>query len=143
MGLDAKHAYRFGFLKSEEWEGIRLTALAANGAKCFICGKIDWSNDAHHVRYPKRWKETQTKHLRILCRKHHELVHSIMKMYPRMEPSQVADMIRRERDDFWRIVDSIRKRGKYVPFEIRWERLFFWIATKKLKNRLTELGIVN
>lgn len=137
MGIEAKHAYRFGFLKSEEWEGIRLVALATNGAKCFICGKVDWSNDAHHVKYPKRWGKTLTKHLRIMCRKHHNLVHKMMKMYPDYSPILLADMIKTERDDFWRIISRIRKRKEYIPFEVWQNRFMFGLAVEHLKKRLT------
>lgn len=111
MGIDAKHSYRFVFLKSEEWQTIRTDALVANQAKCYICNKYDVSNDAHHIRYPSRWKDTKARDLIILCRKHHELVHRIMQMYPNESPKAIAKMIKQEFKLFWGSVHKIRKHG--------------------------------
>lgn len=78
MSIVAKHAYRFGYLKSEEWTTVRLEALANAQGKCRICGFQDHSNDAHHIYYPPKWKDTKSYDLVVLCRSCHELVHAIL-----------------------------------------------------------------
>lgn len=78
MSIAAKHAYRFNFLKSEKWQDIRIQALVARGTKCEVCGEDNFFNDAHHVKYPDKWADTDPeKDLRILCRPCHERIHSI------------------------------------------------------------------
>jgi len=74
-----KHAYRFVYLKSEEWKNVRVEALAREHAKCEICGVEDISNDAHHVYYPKSFWETTVDHLVILCRPCHNVAHALIK----------------------------------------------------------------
>lgn len=75
--VDSRHYYRFIFLRSEKWAGIRLVALARVGAKCKVCGKVDWSNDVHHVRYRKNlnfcWSD-----FRVLCRQCHKIAHLVL-----------------------------------------------------------------
>lgn len=75
MGVIAKHAYRNGFLKSEFWDNLRLEALVKFQACCYICHKENIKNDAHHVDYPKRWRDTRLNQLVIMCRECHELMH--------------------------------------------------------------------
>jgi len=79
MSIEAKHAYRFGFLKSEEWSGIRLIILAKNKAECAVCGLVNWSNDVHHLSYPKNWKDTTSSRAVVLCRACHNRIHDIFK----------------------------------------------------------------
>jgi len=78
MSIDGKHAYRFGYLKSEAWRGVRLEALSAAGAKCEICGVVDWHNDAHHTTYPENIWKTERSHLAVLCRRCNDAVHDVM-----------------------------------------------------------------
>lgn len=75
MSIEGKHFYRFTYLKSEEWRTARLIALAKAGGHCALCGKVDWSNDAHHKKYPEDIWDTTPNHLVILCRCCHEKVH--------------------------------------------------------------------
>ena len=82
MSIEAKHAYRFGYLKSEKWKALRLSCLSRDDAKCRACGKRDLSNDAHHIRYPKDWNDTTIWHLRTLCRPCHDKAHVLMKQHP-------------------------------------------------------------
>ena len=82
MGLESKHAYRFGFLKSEEWKLLRLGCLARDGAKCRLCKSRNLSNDAHHIRYPKNWFDTCLCDLVTLCRRCHDSVHAYMEANP-------------------------------------------------------------
>lgn len=78
MGVDAKHAYRFGFLKSEHWQWIRKSALARKEARCEVCHRQDWSNDIHHARYRGDIRKPWWSDLHVLCRICHEIVHFII-----------------------------------------------------------------
>lgn len=77
MSIESKHAYRFGFLKSEEWKDLRRFFLAHGNAECAVCGEVNWSNDIHHVKYPEKWVETKRSHIVILCRLCHDKIHSL------------------------------------------------------------------
>lgn len=98
MGIAAKHAYRFGFLKSEKWSNIRLEVLARKDAVCDICDVRDLSNDVHHVYYADRWEETPLEYLMVLCRRCHDEVHKKMET-PEAKMRMFA-RIRREIRDF-------------------------------------------
>jgi hypothetical protein len=78
MSIDGKHAYRFGFLKSEKWQAVRLEALSREKAKCQICNEESIFNDAHHVWYPENIYDTEEQHLVILCRPCHEFIHDFL-----------------------------------------------------------------
>ena len=75
MSIEAKHKYRFGFLKSEKWQNFRLEALVNSSGKCFVCGDEHFSNDVHHIIYPDVWDETAMRHVAILCRDCHDKIH--------------------------------------------------------------------
>lgn len=77
MGIEARHSYRFGYLKSEHWQCLRASKMAEVNAECFFCGKRDLSNDVHHVHYPKDIYSTPIGFLRVLCREHHERIHAL------------------------------------------------------------------
>lgn len=77
MGIEARHAYRFVYLKSEQWQNVRLEALAREKGKCQICGEESIHNDAHHVWYPKDIWQTKERQLVILCRVCHTFIHEI------------------------------------------------------------------
>lgn len=77
MGIEAKHAYRFGFLKSEEWRTMRLICLGMDEGKCVVCSKYDPSNDAHHLFYRGEWINTKPQDLVTLCRECHTKVHEL------------------------------------------------------------------
>lgn len=94
MSIESKHAYRFGFLKSDKWQQLRLDCLARDGAKCRICKVRDLSNDVHHIRYPARWIDTKIQDLVTLCREHHEMVHKIMEERPDLNWKQIRFRIR-------------------------------------------------
>ena len=78
MSVEAKHAYRFGYLKSERWKNVRLEALVREKAMCQICGNESIANDAHHVWYPENIYETTERHLVILCRPCHDFLHVML-----------------------------------------------------------------
>lgn len=78
MSIEGKHAYRFGYLKSEQWSNVRIEALAREKGRCQICTEESISNDAHHIWYPENIYETREFNLVILCRICHDLVHTLM-----------------------------------------------------------------
>lgn len=78
MSIEGKHAYRFKYLKSDQWQTVRLEALAREGGKCQVCGLESVFNDAHHIWYPASVWETTEEHLAILCRPCHELLHALL-----------------------------------------------------------------
>jgi len=78
MSIESKHAYRFGYLKSEQWQTVRLEALVREKAKCQICKDESISNDAHHIWYPENIYDTTQQHLVILCRGCHEFIRSMV-----------------------------------------------------------------
>ena len=77
MGIEHKHAYRFVFLRSEEWKDVRYEALAREQMRCQICNEENFSNDAHHVYYPKNIWDTEAGDVVILCRDCHEMVQAL------------------------------------------------------------------
>lgn len=78
MSVEGKHHYRFTYLKSEQWQNVRIEALAREKGKCQICGEESISNDAHHMWYPESIWETRADHLVILCRPCHDFIHSMI-----------------------------------------------------------------
>jgi hypothetical protein len=78
VSIEGKHAYRFGYLKSEEWQTVRIEALARDRARCQICREESIHNDAHHVWYPENIWETTVNHLVILCRACHGFIHDMV-----------------------------------------------------------------
>lgn len=78
MSLAARHAYRNGYLKSEKWQIVRLEALVREKGKCEICGRESHANDAHHIWYPDKIYDTTERHLAVLCRPCHILVHTFL-----------------------------------------------------------------
>lgn len=78
MSIEGKHAYRFEYLKSEQWSNVRIEALAREKGKCQICGEESIHNDAHHIWYPESVWDTKEHHLVILCRACHEFIHTMM-----------------------------------------------------------------
>lgn len=77
MSIQSKHAYRFGYLQSEQWQNVRIEALARESGKCQVCGEESIGNDAHHVWYPDNIYQTTQEHLVILCRSCHTFIHEI------------------------------------------------------------------
>lgn len=143
MSIESKHAYRFEFLKSEEWRGTRLVALARAGAACRICGKVDWSNDAHHRHYNDKWSKTKSGNLVVLCRRDHNLVHNVMKMYPQFKSEQIVNLIKTDRERFGVVV----KHFSLKPFSFMTEEEFkeramhrrlFTAILGRVRNLLTE-----
>lgn len=78
MSIEGKHSYRFVYLKSDQWQNVRVEALARASGKCQICQEESISNDAHHMWYPENIWETTADHLVILCRQCHEFIHTMV-----------------------------------------------------------------
>lgn len=78
MSVSHKHAYRFIYLKSEEWQTVRAAVLASCQAGCFICGIQSVGNDVHHIEYPKNMWDTTPAHCVVLCRRCHKIVHRLI-----------------------------------------------------------------
>lgn len=78
MSVRSKHYYRSIFLKSQEWDRLRLKCLIIFDAKRNVCGSSSFFNDIHHVVYPEStiW-DTKQRHLRPLCRRCHSMVHAV------------------------------------------------------------------
>lgn len=102
MSIAAKHAYRFGYLKSEAWKTVRLEALARANGYCNICSARSLSNDAHHFHYPKNIWNTKVDHLVILCRECHRLVHELEENSPRRRFKDDDDKQLRKDRHRWR-----------------------------------------
>lgn len=93
MGIEAKHAYRFGYLQSEEWQVVRAEVLCQHEAKCLLCDKFDIENDVHHTIYPRNIWETKASDCVLLCRKCHKLVHEIIrKGFSLKDPKMLAKL---------------------------------------------------
>jgi len=75
MGIERKRAYRFEYLKSQDWKTVRAAALHRDGYACKLCDKFSKSNDAHHIDYPPDVWDTMPEHLITLCRECHDVVH--------------------------------------------------------------------
>lgn len=78
MSIEGKHAYRFVYLKSDQWKTVRLEALAREKGKCQLCGEESVFNDAHHIWYPDNIYDTTEKHLAVLCRDCHDFTHAML-----------------------------------------------------------------
>lgn len=92
------------YLKSDHWQNLRLEKLVKTGAKCHFCQEESPSNDVHHVKYPSNLKDTKLKHLRVLCRRCHNLVHEILDEFPAIKKLNNSRSI-------WRVTDQhVRRR---------------------------------
>jgi hypothetical protein len=102
VSIESKHAYRFGFLKSEAWKDIRIEIFLVLGMKCHVCGVEDFSNDIHHFCYPRNLYNTKPFHVRVLCRRCHALVHEIMELM------EMPTNITAKKKVFFRICEEVR-----------------------------------
>jgi 5-methylcytosine-specific restriction endonuclease McrA len=113
--IATRHAYRFGFLKSEEWQGHRKIILSERKTRCNICSKRSWENDVHHLRYRKGLYVKIRSDFQVLCRRCHSIVHFVLDHRKAMG---AKDNHRR----FWRntrrSVVRINKRSRQVGLEI-------------------------
>ncbi len=75
--IAARHWYRFGYLKSEHWQNMRLTKLASARARCYRCLKVDDSNDVHHLSYRNIY-DVDLSDLVVLCRECHTKFHEVL-----------------------------------------------------------------
>lgn len=104
MGIQSKHAYRFGYLKSEKWQTLRIAALAENDASCILCKKRSMENDVHHFYYPPSFWDTKVDDVVILCRECHDFVHDLMALTANSKSDRDTCYVR-----FMAIVEACRK----------------------------------
>lgn len=108
MSIDGKLWYRDTFLQSDEWKTFRSQVLLDTGAKCYLCGCEDVSNDVHHVWYGEP-SYTGQRQFVVLCRDCHKVIHE---MYP---PTSAATEA--EKSALW---------GALKKFKMGW-----WIRSAK------------
>lgn len=102
--------YRNSYLKSEEWSLLRTQALLKQGSTCQFCGRVDISNDVHHLKY-KRLKDVTLSDLRVLCRACHEKLHQYQDLHP---------------NKFHEI--------KNLSSEVIWSKILFWLGIQKIEE---------
>ncbi|KJU86025.1 HNH endonuclease domain protein [Candidatus Magnetobacterium bavaricum] len=75
---DKDYTYK-EYIKSPEWRALREKALDRANNKCEMCGSNgDGTLDAHHVRYPSRFKKGDSlDNIVVVCRKCHRLSHGV------------------------------------------------------------------
>lgn len=67
------------FLSSDYWQKVRFETLVSSRGLCHACFTESVFNDAHHFIYPKDgWYKTEPRHLAILCRDCHDIVHGLL-----------------------------------------------------------------
>lgn len=72
--------YRTKYLKSDHWRARRVALLVAKGNRCQLC-LAEGDLDVHHMTYRNLGSEKDSE-LRVLCRKCHDGVHALLKLYP-------------------------------------------------------------
>jgi hypothetical protein len=123
------------YLKSPEWNTIRLAKLKDSGYKCQDCGVTGDEEllDVHHVRY-RLWGSENLADLEVLCRPCHDLQHAA----PQDVLLTLAPPVRLER---WlrEVLDRKRAKGEEIPPAfLRW--LDRW---KRIRERLpTEADVL-
>lgn len=75
--IPARHWYRFGYLKSEHWQSIRLSKMASARGRCYRCLKTNSGNDVHHLCYRNIY-DVQLSDLVVLCRECHTKFHEVL-----------------------------------------------------------------
>jgi hypothetical protein len=76
MSKSAKERYQ-EYLKSPEWQELRLAALARAKGECEFCGLKGTA--VHHIKYPKNLKEEDSlDNLVVVCEKCHSRLHGIL-----------------------------------------------------------------
>jgi hypothetical protein len=75
--MNRKLAYK-QFLKSEDWQELRLVALARTDGFCQYCGET--AINVHHVKYPKIFGEEHPHSLIPVCGRCHNISHGVQKM---------------------------------------------------------------
>lgn len=127
--LSRKELYGL-FLDSDWW--INLSRLKRRlVGKCEKCGTTNLLQ-AHHVRYPDHWFDTELEDLRVLCRACHRKEHGISDIdqsippshRPRKRSHRNSDKKRRFRKILSRRKWNRRHRAKKIGMEYisKWER---------------------
>lgn len=66
------------YLKSENWQELRVVALARTQGFCQYCGEI--ATQVHHVKYPKSFGEEHPHSLIPICSRCHNISHGVQEM---------------------------------------------------------------
>lgn len=133
--VEAKHHYRFKYLKSDHWQNLRLEKMVSVDAKCKKCGVRNLSNDVHHLRYKKLY-DVEITDLVVLCRECHDFAHEALDM--------CRDRIKRY-DNSWEateLVINILQASKMFGLDTEWlaepdmnkKVNGFWKKIKELKR---------
>lgn len=69
------------FINSSVWRAIKKNLFSIRGKQCEICGNK--TVQVHHKHYEKPWGEELPEDLIILCGKHHQKAHGVIKEYPK------------------------------------------------------------
>lgn len=136
MSVDRKHFYRFGYLKSEHWHGLRIVRLAKSKARCKVCGHQSWDNDVHHLTYRNLYDVTVSD-LRVLCRSCHDEVHLLMRLCPYFYHIKSAGRrwkyLRRKRRDYRRRVKLHGPAAGLIPTPLPASTISYYnLPTRKL-----------
>lgn len=148
MSIEGKHHYRFQYLKSEQWQTVRIEALARDKARCQICREESIHNDAHHIWYPENIWETTVDHLVILCRGCHGFIHDMVpecktndEEVGRAHWAKFGNAIKAWRCDKCRIFDGEQElvgakdlRNAYFGMKEKYERILQGIVGEKEKS---------
>jgi len=105
-----KTAYK-KFIHSKEWKAIRLNLFKIRGKQCEICGNK--KVQVHHKHYDKPWGEELPEDLIILCGKHHQKAHGLIKEFPK--ETEVRELHEELHNVPWCYRMEYEKPKKYRP----------------------------
>lgn len=63
------------YMESEEWKALRAQAYDRAGGQCELCGGK--AAAAHHIKYPKDYREDAPQNLLVVCELCHRKLHGI------------------------------------------------------------------
>ena len=105
-----KTAYQ-KFMRSAKWKTIKKNLFSIRGKQCEICGNK--TVQVHHKHYNKPWGEELPEDLIILCGKHHQKAHGIIKEYPK--ETEVRELHEELHNVPWCFRMEYEKPKKYRP----------------------------
>ena len=76
--------YRDVYLKSPEWESLRLKVLEESEYFCEVCRIQSYKMDVHHLNYGNL-HDVIPKDLMSVCRGCHDKIHKLMKKHPKLK----------------------------------------------------------
>jgi hypothetical protein len=137
--------YRDVYLKSEDWKSLRKIKLSKKKARCQICGFASKSNDIHHLKYRNLY-DVEIKDLVVVCRKCHDIIHGLMRKYPKLKTL--------DRKMMWKVIRQHLDKMRITRYNghpcrnlrLRPEdpnRIPFMFTFSRIKSALVHRGIVN